>query len=137
RSRGDDRRRAHPAGSRAVAGRRLGRGLRPHRQGAGERHPAEARHLLREHLMAITVLEVQRVAVIGAGTMGTGIAQVAARAGYRTSLYDAAEGAARRSLDRIGEALSRAVERGKCTAAERDEALARLSTAADLESAAG
>jgi len=84
-----------------------------------------------------SVLEVQKVAVIGAGTMGTGIAQVAARAGYRTVIYDAAEGAARRSLDRIAEALSRAVERGKCTAQERDEAVARLSTAPDLESAAG
>jgi 3-hydroxybutyryl-CoA dehydrogenase len=84
-----------------------------------------------------SVLEVQKVAVIGAGTMGTGIAQVAARAGYRTAIYDAAEGAARRSVDRIGEALSRAVERGKCTAQEREDALSRLSTAGDLESAAG
>jgi 3-hydroxybutyryl-CoA dehydrogenase len=84
-----------------------------------------------------SVLEVQKVAVIGAGTMGTGIAQIAARAGYRTAIYDAAEGAARRALDRIGEALARAVERGKCTAREREEALSRLSTAVDLESAAG
>ncbi|TMA19942.1 MAG: 3-hydroxyacyl-CoA dehydrogenase family protein [Deltaproteobacteria bacterium] len=84
-----------------------------------------------------SVLEVQKVAVIGAGTMGTGIAQVAARAGYRTAIYDAAEGAARRSVERIGEALSRAVERGKCTVQDRDEALARLSTPADLEGAAG
>jgi 3-hydroxybutyryl-CoA dehydrogenase len=84
-----------------------------------------------------SVLEVQKVAVIGAGTMGTGIAQVAARAGYRTAIYDAAEGAAKRSLERIGEALSRAIERGKCTAQERDETLGRLSTAADLESATG
>jgi 3-hydroxybutyryl-CoA dehydrogenase len=84
-----------------------------------------------------SVLEVQKVAVIGAGTMGTGIAQVAARAGYRTAIYDAVEGAARRSIDRIGEALSRAVERGKCTAQEREETLARLSIAGDLESAAG
>jgi 3-hydroxybutyryl-CoA dehydrogenase len=75
--------------------------------------------------------------VIGAGTMGTGIAQVAARAGYRTAIYDAVEGAARRSIDRIGEALARAVERGKCTAQEREETLARLSIAGDLESAAG
>jgi 3-hydroxybutyryl-CoA dehydrogenase len=75
--------------------------------------------------------------VIGAGTMGTGIAQVAARAGYRTAIYDAVEGAARRSIDRIGEALSRAVERGKCTVQEREETLARLSIAGDLESAAG
>ena len=66
------------------------------------------------------LVEVHRVAVIGAGTMGTGIAQVAARAGYQTAVYDAAEGAARGSIERIGEALSRAVERGRCTGPERE-----------------
>jgi len=82
------------------------------------------------------LVEVQRIAVIGAGTMGTGIAQVAARAGYRTGIYDAVEGAARRSIDRIGESLLRAVEKGKCTAQEREETLSRLSIAPDLETAA-
>jgi 3-hydroxybutyryl-CoA dehydrogenase len=82
------------------------------------------------------LVEVQRVAVIGAGTMGTGIAQVAARAGYRTEVYDAVEGAARRSIDRIGESLSRAVEKGKCTPEEREGTLSRLSIAPDLETAA-
>jgi 3-hydroxybutyryl-CoA dehydrogenase len=82
------------------------------------------------------LVEVQRVAVIGAGTMGTGIAQVAARAGYQTGLYDAVEGAARRSLDRIGKALSRALEKGKCSPEEREGTLSRLSTAPDLETAA-
>jgi len=82
------------------------------------------------------LVEVQRIAVIGAGTMGTGIAQVAARAGYRTELYDAIEGAARRSIDRIGESLLRAVEKGKCTAQEREGTLSRLSIAPDLETAA-
>src|SRR4051812_45499095 len=82
------------------------------------------------------VVEVQRIAVIGAGTMGTGIAQVAARAGYHTVLYDPAEGAASRSLARIADALGRAVEKGKCTSQERDAALSRLSSAGDLESAA-
>jgi 3-hydroxybutyryl-CoA dehydrogenase len=82
------------------------------------------------------LVEVQRVAVIGAGTMGTGIAQVAARAGYRTEIYDALEGAARRSIDRIGESLSRAVEKGKCSEEEREATLSRLSIAPDLETAA-
>jgi 3-hydroxybutyryl-CoA dehydrogenase len=80
--------------------------------------------------------EVQRVAVIGAGTMGTGIAQVAARAGYRTGIYDALEGVARRSLERIDEALSRSLEKARCTAQEREETLSRLYVAADLEGAA-
>lgn len=86
--------------------------------------------------MAITVLDVQRALVIGAGTMGTGIAQVAARAGYRTELYDLAQGAAQKSLDRIGDSLARAVEKGRCTAQERSDALARLSVAPDFEAAA-
>jgi hypothetical protein len=66
--------------------------------------------------MGITVLDVQRVAVIGSGTMGTGIAQVAARAGYRTELFDVAAGAAQKALERIADSLGRAVEKGRCTA---------------------
>jgi 3-hydroxybutyryl-CoA dehydrogenase len=83
-----------------------------------------------------SALEVQRVVVIGAGTMGTGIAQVAARAGYRTEVFDVAAGAAQRSLERIADSLARAVEKGRCSAAERDAALARLAPSADLEVAA-
>jgi len=81
-------------------------------------------------------IEVQRLLVVGAGTMGTGIAQVAARAGYRTAVYDAAAGAAQKSLERIRDSLARAVEKGRCTAQERDEALGRLTAAADLEAEA-
>ena len=86
--------------------------------------------------MTTRELDVQRVLVVGAGTMGTGIAQVAARAGYRTELFDVVPGAAQKALDRIAESLSRAVEKGRCTAQEREEALGRLSAAADLDSAA-
>src|SRR5262249_48659953 len=130
--RGDDRRRADPARQGADARRRLGGGVRAGPQGARKRHLAEARDLFREHLMAITVLDVQRVAVIGGGTMGTGIAEVAARAGYQVELYDVAQGAAQKALERIGDSLARAVEKGRCTAAEREEALGRLSAAAEM-----
>jgi 3-hydroxybutyryl-CoA dehydrogenase len=78
-------------------------------------------------------IDVQRVLVVGAGTMGTGIAQVAARAGYRTAVFDVAPGAAQRSLERIRDSLERAVEKGRCTAQERDQALERLAAASDLE----
>ncbi|HEY6910973.1 MAG TPA: 3-hydroxyacyl-CoA dehydrogenase family protein [Myxococcales bacterium] len=78
-------------------------------------------------------IEVQRVLVVGAGTMGTGIAQVASRAGYRTAVFDVAPGAARKSLDRIRDSLERAVEKGRCTAQERDEALGRLTASGNLE----
>ena len=86
--------------------------------------------------MGALAIDVQRVAVIGAGTMGTGIAQVAARAGYRTELFDVAPGAAQKSLERIGDSLARAVEKGRCTSQERGDALQRLSASQDLESAA-
>lgn len=80
-------------------------------------------------------IDVQRALVVGAGTMGAGIAQVAARAGYPTALYDVSPGAAQKALDRIGDSLQRAVEKGRCTADERQQALARLSVAADLDAA--
>src|SRR5256885_1634203 len=100
---------------------------------AREGDRAGPRNLLRERLMAI---DVQRVLVVGAGTMGSGIAQVAARAGYRTELFDVAPGAAQRALERVAESLGRAVEKGRCTVQERDEALRRLAMAADLGIAA-
>ena len=81
-------------------------------------------------------IDVQRVLVVGAGTMGGGIAQVAARAGYRTAVFDVAPGAAQRGVERVGESLARAVEKGRCTAEEREQALQRLSVAPDLDAAA-
>jgi 3-hydroxybutyryl-CoA dehydrogenase len=87
--------------------------------------------------MTTRELDVQRVLVVGAGTMGTGIAQVAARAGYRTELFDVAPGAAQKALERIAESLSRAVEKGRSTAQERTDALGRLAVAGDLDAAAG
>ena len=86
--------------------------------------------------MAISVVDVQRVLVVGAGTMGTGIAQVAARAGYRTTIFDVAEGASERSVQRIGESLARAVEKGRCTPQERDAALGLLAPAKYMDGAA-
>jgi 3-hydroxybutyryl-CoA dehydrogenase len=80
---------------------------------------------------------MNRVAVIGAGTMGAGIAQVAARAGYSTFLYDVASGAAARAVEKIGESLQRAVEKNRCTPDERSAALALLSAVPGLDEIAG
>lgn len=82
------------------------------------------------------VVDVQVVLVAGAGTMGAGIAQVAARAGYQVLLFDVAAGAAPRAAERIADALARAVEKGRCSAEERAQALARLAPAPDLDAAA-
>ncbi|HXY20349.1 MAG TPA: 3-hydroxyacyl-CoA dehydrogenase family protein [Gemmatimonadales bacterium] len=74
--------------------------------------------------------DVRTVAVVGAGTMGHGIAQVAAQAGYAVRLADAVAGAAAAAVERIRANLEGGVARGKVTAAERDLALARI-TAGD------
>jgi 3-hydroxybutyryl-CoA dehydrogenase len=79
---------------------------------------------------------VRRVAVVGAGTMGAGIAQVCAAAGLEVALHDADAAQVVRAIDRIGASLSRAVERGKLEASARDEALTRLRAAPSLENAA-
>ncbi len=66
------------------------------------------------------------VAVIGAGTMGAGIAQIAAAAGHPVLLHDAQPGAAEAGIERIGAGLARLVERGKRSRAEVDALLARI-----------
>jgi len=73
-----------------------------------------------------------RVAVIGAGTMGAGIAQATATAGWPTTLTDARPEALQGALDRIARTLDGAVQRGKLDAAGRDAILGRLGTAPDM-----
>jgi len=77
----------------------------------------------------------ERLAVIGAGTMGHGIAYVAAAAGYRVALTDANESVLAISRERIDSSFARAIERGKSTAAARQEALARLEFTTQLQDA--
>ncbi|WP_416964598.1 3-hydroxyacyl-CoA dehydrogenase [Streptomyces sp. Agncl-13] len=75
------------------------------------------------------------VAVVGTGTMGQGIAQVALTAGHVVRLYDAVPGRAREATDAIGARLDRLVEKDRLTAADRDAARTRLlpaETLADL-----
>ncbi|MFI8069416.1 3-hydroxyacyl-CoA dehydrogenase [Streptomyces sp. NPDC086033] len=72
------------------------------------------------------------VAVVGTGTMGQGIAQVALVAGHRVRLYDAAPGRAREAADAIGARLDRLVEKDRLTAADRDAARTRLAAAEHL-----
>jgi 3-hydroxybutyryl-CoA dehydrogenase len=69
------------------------------------------------------------VAVIGAGTMGLGIAQATATAGWPTTLTDTRTTALDGALDRIRQTLDGAVQRGKLDAAGRDAILGRLRTA--------
>ncbi|MFE6337656.1 3-hydroxyacyl-CoA dehydrogenase [Streptomyces sp. NPDC057798] len=72
------------------------------------------------------------VAVVGTGTMGQGIAQVALVAGHPVRLYDAVPGKAREAADAIGARLDRLVEKDRLTGADRDAARARLVAAEQL-----
>lgn len=72
------------------------------------------------------------VAVIGAGTMGAGIAQVAAQAGHPVRLFDAVDGAVARGIDGVAAQLDGRVAKGKLDAAARDAILNRLQPAASL-----
>jgi len=83
----------------------------------------------------VSVEEVKRIAVLGAGTMGHGIAQVAALAGFEVSLQDVDESVLENARKQIQSNLDKGVERGKVEAAARDAALARLRMTAILEEA--
>ncbi|PWI41176.1 3-hydroxyacyl-CoA dehydrogenase [Streptomyces sp. ICBB 8177] len=73
------------------------------------------------------------VAVVGTGTMGQGIAQVALAAGHPVLLYDVAEGFAARAAEAIGARLDRLVEKGRMTAEQRDAARAAATPVTGLE----
>ncbi|HJR65030.1 MAG TPA: 3-hydroxyacyl-CoA dehydrogenase family protein, partial [Gemmatimonadaceae bacterium] len=81
-------------------------------------------------------MTIRRVAVIGAGTMGHGIAYVACAAGYDVRLADADAATLATGMRRIQEAFDKAIERGKATPASRDAGLARLTSAASAPEAA-
>jgi 3-hydroxybutyryl-CoA dehydrogenase len=74
----------------------------------------------------LTAAGVQRAAVVGAGTMGHGIAQVLAMAGIATRLTDADPATLRAARERIARNLHGAVTRGKIAAADADAALGRI-----------
>ena len=76
-----------------------------------------------------------RIAVIGAGTMGRGIAHVAALSGHPTLLYDVSEELLTRGRAEIERRVERAIEKGKIPSSARDQLQANLRTFTDLPSA--
>lgn len=79
---------------------------------------------------------VQNVGVIGAGTMGHGIAQVAATAGCDVVLMDSTADLAERGLQRIRDNLAEGIRRGKVTEQQRDEVLGRIRVSGNASSSA-
>jgi 3-hydroxybutyryl-CoA dehydrogenase len=81
--------------------------------------------------------EIQRVGVVGLGTMGAGIAQVCVQAGVETVGREVTEELGDRARERIAHYLGRGVEKGRLAGEERDAALARLTTTTELADLAG
>ncbi|MCL6430070.1 MAG: 3-hydroxybutyryl-CoA dehydrogenase [Anaerolineae bacterium] len=81
-------------------------------------------------------MEIRQVAVIGAGAMGSGIAQVFAQAGYAVTMVDVAPAPLEKGLATIQRSMARLVEKGRLSEESRSAALGRLQTAVGLEAAA-
>lgn len=81
-------------------------------------------------------MDISQVAVIGAGTMGSGIAQVFAQAGYAVTLIDIVPGQVEKALATINASLQKLVEKGKIAAPDRQGILDRLDTALTLDAVA-
>ena len=77
----------------------------------------------------------ERVAVIGAGTMGAGIAQICAMAGSRVFMQDVEQRFVDRGMDRVRAFLAKGIDKGKVTESERDSALQLLAPILDLNQA--
>jgi 3-hydroxybutyryl-CoA dehydrogenase len=75
------------------------------------------------------------MAVVGAGTMGNGIAHVFAQAGWRVALVDVSRPALDRALETIRRNMDRQIKKGALTAADRDAALGRITPATGLDAA--
>jgi 3-hydroxybutyryl-CoA dehydrogenase len=74
---------------------------------------------------------IETVGIIGAGTMGNGIAQVCAAAGLKVVMVDISDAAVKRGLATVGGSLDRLVKKEKLTAADRDATLARINATTD------
>ena len=78
-------------------------------------------------------MKIRKVGVLGAGLMGSGIAEVCAKSGYETVVREVSEELGRKGVSRIEGSLARAVEKKKLAPEERDAARARLSATTRLD----
>ncbi|ANE51999.1 3-hydroxyacyl-CoA dehydrogenase NAD-binding domain-containing protein [Flavisolibacter tropicus] len=78
-------------------------------------------------------MTIQTIAVCGAGTMGSGIAQVAATAGFTTILYELNETVLEKAKSSIAANLQTAVEKGKLSAADKEATLGRITFTSQLQ----
>lgn len=81
-------------------------------------------------------MDIRSIMVVGAGQMGSGIAQVAAQAGYRVLLCDLDQSYVARALVNIEKFLSKAVEKGKISESDKLDALSRIAVTSEMDRAA-
>jgi 3-hydroxybutyryl-CoA dehydrogenase len=82
-------------------------------------------------------MTIKTIGVVGAGTMGSGIAQVFAQAGFTVRLADVSEPMLDRARATVERSLARFVDKGTLSASDRDQTLGRLKPATDLDDLAG
>src|SRR5215467_12734242 len=82
-------------------------------------------------------MPVTRITVLGAGTMGHGIAHAAIAGGYETRMYDVSDAAVAKGRASIEQIVRKGVELGKVSAADGDAAIRRLSTTTNLAESLG
>lgn len=82
-------------------------------------------------------MKVEKIMVIGAGQMGSGIAQVCAEAGYSVLLNDLKAEFVERGLGVIGKNLARQVEKGRLTTTQKEEILGRIAASSDIQDSRG
>jgi len=82
-------------------------------------------------------LDINKIYVVGAGFMGTGIAQVSAAAGYQVMLWDTKEELVTAALERMEQALDGRIAKGKLTREAKDKLMSNITVSVDLSDAAG
>ena len=80
-------------------------------------------------------MEIKHIAIIGAGQMGNGIAQVSSCAGYRVTMIDIKEEFLDKGMNTINNSLNKLVSKGKMSEIEAESAISRISTSTDKSSA--
>ena len=88
-----------------------------------------------QHARFAMDMSIESIAVIGAGQMGNGIAQVAALSGYNVVMIDVKSEFIQRGMDSINSSLSKLASKGKITQEDADLALSRIDTSTDMQGA--
>src|SRR5262249_47415646 len=106
--------------------------LRGHEPGPADRHGPQPARRMRSLTMTTNTTDVRTVGVVGCGLMGSGIAELCARRGLDTLVYEVDAPAVEAGRGRIESSLARAVERGRLTADDRDATLKQVAFTTDL-----